>query len=248
MTHVRSRLICILLLATVAWLTAPRPAPASEPISLSAFRDGIKHWKNGQNSDGYPVYRPDQVTQIADNLLRYQRANGGWPPNFDPLRKLDDAEVQKLAAERKRLDTSFDNRASYPEVEYLAAAYAQTGDNRYRRAAERGIEFMLEAQYDNGGWPHSYPNQSTYRPHITIVDDVMTGVLGTLRKIAEGQRPFEFVEPALRAAWPSPSRAARPACSNCKSRSTASRPVGLRSTIARRWPRSWAARSNCRPW
>ncbi|HEY2894032.1 MAG TPA: pectate lyase [Pirellulales bacterium] len=175
-------------------------AQAAEPIATAAFGDGIRHWKNGHNVENYSAYEPTQVRQIADNLLLYQRANGGWPPNIDPLRVLTEEERRELAAERDRQDTSFDNRATYPEVDYLAAAYEQTKDERYRDAAARGIEFILTAQYDNGGWPHSYPpvRSKKYHAHVTIVDDVMTGVLGTLQRIASARPPYDCFDSQLR--------------------------------------------------
>jgi PelA/Pel-15E family pectate lyase len=175
-------------------------AQAGEPIATAAFADGIRHWKNGHNVEKYAAYEPAQVREIADNLLLYQRANGGWPPNIDPLRVLSEEERRELAAERDRQDTSFDNRATYPEVDYLAAAYQQTKDERYRAAAVRGIEFILAAQYGNGGWPHSYPpvRSKKYHAHVTIVDDVMTGVLGTLRRIASAGPPYDCFDSQLR--------------------------------------------------
>ena len=56
---------------------------------------------------------------------------------------------------------------------------------------------MLAAQYANGGWPHTYPSKKKYYPHITIVDDVMTGVLRTLRPIAAGTAPYTSVDASL---------------------------------------------------
>jgi PelA/Pel-15E family pectate lyase len=187
-----------LLFAPLAAALGPSSLPGAEPISLDAFRSGIKHWKDGQNTDNYSVYAPEEVREIADNVLLYQRASGGWPPNFDPLRIVSDDEKREIADERSRQDTSFDNSATYPEVEYLASAFAQTNDGRYRDAALHGIEFILAAQYGNGGWPHSYPKTGAYYPHVTIVDNVMTGVLATLRKIAAADVPFDFVEAPLR--------------------------------------------------
>lgn len=194
----RRRCAEIVLALGCAVLASPA-ARADEAISLDAFRDGINHWKNGQNSDGYAVYRPDQVREIADNLLRYQRANGGWPKDFDPLRILSEEELRDLEAKRDLLDTSFDNRATYPEVEYLALAYGHLGDARYREASLRGIEFVLQAQYENGGWPHTFPSRKGYYPRITMVDDVMVGVLTTVRHVAMGSPRFDFVPAELRA-------------------------------------------------
>jgi len=190
--------VIVVLLGLTALAAPPRSAIADEPISLDAFRDGINHWKNGHDADGYPSYRPEQTVEIADNILRYQRANGGWPPNIDPLRILSEREIRELDDSRSADDTSFDNRATYPEVVYLAEAFTRTGDERYRQAAIRGLEFILSAQYEHGGFPHSFPRKDGYRPYVTIVDDVMVGVLGTLRRASSGDRPFEWVDVKLR--------------------------------------------------
>ncbi len=115
------------------------------------------------------------------------------------MRILNDQELTKLAADHGRDDTSFDNRATYTVVEYLAEAFQRTGDTRYRDAALAGIDFILRAQYANGGWPHTYPSTKGYYPHITIVDDVMVGVLSTLAGVASGKPPFDFVDESLRA-------------------------------------------------
>jgi len=179
-------------------LFAAWPLTAAEPISIEGLGDGIRHWKNGSGTDGYPAYEPSQVHEIAENLLRYQRANGGWPKDFDPLRILDEDELKKLAADHGREDSSFDNRATYTVVGYLAAAYKQTGDIRSRDASLAGIDFILRAQYANGGWPHTYPSTKGYYPHITIVDDVMVGILSTLGRIASEKPPFDFVDEPLR--------------------------------------------------
>ena len=187
-----------LVFATIAvWSLAIDVVLGVEPISLDGFRDGAKHWKNGQNVDGYPVYRPEQAKEIAENLLLYQRANGGWPKDFDPARILSESEVRELADTRAKEDTSFDNRSTYPEVEYLAQAYKRLGDGRYREASLRGIEFILKAQYPNGGWPHSYPSRKSYYPHITMLDDVMVGVLSAGAQHGN-KAQYDFVPAELR--------------------------------------------------
>jgi PelA/Pel-15E family pectate lyase len=186
-------------LAALSCLLVVWPLNAAEPISIEGLGDGIRHWKNGSGTDGYPAYDASQVREIAENLLRYQRANGGWPKDYDPLRILNDEELKKLAADRGRDDTTFDNRATYTVVEYLAAAFEQMGDTRYRDASLAGLDFILRAQYANGGWPHTYPSTKGYYPQITIVDDVMVGVLSTLTRVARGKPPFDFVDESLRA-------------------------------------------------
>ena len=196
--HILLFIVRGVLAITVVWSLATDPARGVESISLDGFRDGIKHWKNGQNVDGYAVYRPEQIREIAENLLRYQRANGGWPKDFDPLRILTESEARELGEAHTKEDTSFDNRATYPEVEYLATAYKRLGNDRYHEASLRGIEFILKAQYANGGWPHSFPSSKGYYPRITTLDDVMVGVLSTVRRIATQADQYDFVSDGLR--------------------------------------------------
>ncbi|TWI05792.1 PelA/Pel-15E family pectate lyase [Luteimonas cucumeris] len=174
------------------------PAAAQDPPSLDGFADGIQHWQNRHGRD-YARYPPDQVGRIADNLLLYQRRDGGWIENQDPARILDDVERAAFAGQRDRNGGSFDNRNIYTQVEYLAAAFARSGDARYRDASLRGIDFILAQQLPScGGWPHTVPATQSYHPHITIADDVTAGVLGTLRRVIMDEVLFGFVGADLR--------------------------------------------------
>jgi PelA/Pel-15E family pectate lyase len=171
----------------------------SEPISLAAFSDGIKHWQDRHGKD-YARYQPGQITEIADNLLLYQRDNGGWIENRDPARILDAAEKAELVAEKAEARSSFDNRNIYSQIEYLAAAFGQTGKAAYRDAAARGLDYALAQQIAScGGWPHTVPGTSSYHGYITIADEVTSGLLRLLRKISAGADPFGYVDAATRA-------------------------------------------------
>lgn len=189
-----------LLVAGLACLLAPVAGAETIPApSLAGFEDAIRHWRN-VHGDAYPRYAPDQVALIADNILRYQRVDGGWIENQDPARILDDAEKARVDAEARRSGGSFDNRNIYTQLDYLAAAYAITGDARYRDGSLKGLQFTLAQQIPScGGWPHTVPATQSYHPHITIADDVTAGVLGTLRRIASDTRRYAFVDDALRA-------------------------------------------------
>ena len=172
---------------------------ASTTVSVDKFADGVNHYRNGSGRTDYGRYSKDQIPQIAGNILLYQRANGGWAPNWDPLRVLTDEEKTQLTADKQKTDSSFDNRATYPQIEFLAHAFNKTGNTEYRDAALRGIEFILAAQTQCGGWPHSYPRTDNYRPLITFMDDVTAGVLTTLRDAAAAREPFSFLGEDLRA-------------------------------------------------
>lgn len=182
-------LCAVLLMTATAFANAP---------STAQFRDGAHHYQDGSGATQYVQYGGEEVGKIADNILLYQRANGGWASNWDPQRVLSDEERAAVAADREKEDTTFDNRATYPQIEYLAGAFNTTGDARYRDAALRGLEFMFAAQDPSGGFPHSWPSKANYRPYITFMDDVTAGALTTLRKVAAGAEPFGFADKRLR--------------------------------------------------
>lgn len=168
------------------------------PISVDSFSDNIGHFRSRYAKDAYERYPVDDFEKIAGNILTYQRANGGWPSNWDPLRVLSPEEREEEIDRRLHSDTTFDNRTTYTHLEYLAEVFNRTGDSVYEEAAVRGMNFIICAQYANGGFPHSYPDTQGYRPHITFMDDVMIGVLETLEKASAGMAPFAFLSPSLK--------------------------------------------------
>ena len=191
----RAALLCMLLAGAGAVQTAdakPQAAP-----SLAGFEDAIHHWRN-THGDADPRYRPEQVAQIADNILLYQRRDGGWKENEDPVRILDAETRARFVEESRKTGGSFDNRNTYTQFDYLAAAYALTGDARYRDGSQRGLQFTLAQQLAScGGWPHTVPARESYHPHITFADDVTAGVLTTLRRVLDQRDRYAFVDAAL---------------------------------------------------
>ena len=72
--------------------------------------------------------------------------------NIDMARPLSDAAKQRLANRREDRAT-IDNGATYTQLRFLARAYSATQDDRVRDAFNKGLDYLLAAQYDNGGWP-----------------------------------------------------------------------------------------------
>ncbi len=195
--------LCVIFLASCALLsgsahtdTQPR---VYQPISIEGFYDAIKHWNDRTGEAGAAHYELHQIEEIAENILLYQRNNGGWPTNKHPLRVIPEQEKAAALAEKNLLDASFDNRNIYPQIEYLMRVWRQTGNPRYRDAAVRGLRYTLDKQYPNGGWAHS-PDRTDlpYYAHITFADEIMPGVLTFLREVAHGGYPFDDLDHALR--------------------------------------------------
>lgn len=148
-------------------------------------------------------YGSPESIRIADNVLLYQHENGGWPKNVEMAQVLTDGDRARireaLRTEGSELaGTTFDNGATYTQLRYLARVYEATRDQRFREGFLRGLDFILDAQYDNGGWPQYYPIREGYYEHVTFNDGLMIGVMRLLRDVGHGLAPFDFVDSARR--------------------------------------------------
>jgi PelA/Pel-15E family pectate lyase len=181
-------------------------ASGKGPLSTEPFGDSTRHWYGIADKDNIiqprknqSRYDEAQVKEIADNILLYQRGNGGWPKNYDMQALLTPEQKDSLARTKHILHTTIDNSTSYTHVEYLAGAYGLTRDKRYRAAALHGIRFLLDAQYPNGGWPQYYPiEKGKYSRYITFNDGAYIGVMKLLKKIADRDPAYAFVDGPIR--------------------------------------------------
>jgi PelA/Pel-15E family pectate lyase len=136
---------------------------------------------------------PDAI-RIADNLLLYQFPSGGWPKNIDMAEELDEPAKQQLRAINHLDSSTIDNSATYTQLRYLARVYSVTHLARFRDSFLQGFDYLLLAQYANGGWPQFFPLREGYYSHITFNDDAMIGVMSLLRDIKQGKADFSFVD------------------------------------------------------
>jgi PelA/Pel-15E family pectate lyase len=139
-------------------------------------------------------YSTEEAIRIADNLLLYQRDSGGWQKNIDMASVLSEQDKARLRKAKNKNDSTLDNSATRTQMRYLAIIYQATGIERFKDAFLKGLDYVLEAQYDNGGWPQRYPKPTGYSKHITFNDGAMIGVLNLLRKIAGKKQPYIFVD------------------------------------------------------
>ena len=143
-------------------------------------------------------YGSPEALRIADNLLLYQRAVGGWPKNIDMAVALSDQDKSKLLKEKLEPDATIDNRATYTQLAFLARVFTAQKIARHQEAFLSGLDYLLKAQYPNGGWPQFFPLRPGYYTHITYNDDAMIGVMRLLRDIARKKPNYTFVDEARR--------------------------------------------------
>lgn len=140
-------------------------------------------------------YGTSDAIRIADNVILYQNNNGGWLKNIDIAKPLSDAEVEKLKKEKLlKTGTTIDNNATHTQMRYLTRVYNQTKIDRFKIGFFKGLNYLLEAQYDNGGWPQYYPLRDGYYSRITFNDGAMIGVMNIFRDIVRGEETYQFVD------------------------------------------------------
>jgi len=174
-------------------------------IDTLPFQNSAHHWydifepRNIINPVvNQPRYRSSQITAIADNIILYQKSNGGWPKNYDMLAILTDEQKKLIRSKKNATNTTFDNSTTYSHVDCLAKVYKATGNKKYKTACLNGLNFILSAQYTNGGWPQYFPLENNYSNCVTFNDDVMTGILSVFNNIINNAPAYSFLNNAVR--------------------------------------------------
>jgi PelA/Pel-15E family pectate lyase len=182
-TLARFRIIPILIAMLFVMMNATGKAQPVEHIRWSAALQQPVRW-----------YGSEDAIRIADNLLLYQFPSGGWPKNIDMAQNLSDGAKRELRAINHLDSATIDNSATYTQLRYLAKVYRETKLDRFRAAFLRGFDYLIQAQYANGGWPQFYPLRKGYYSHITFNDDAMIGVMELLRDASRGGEDFGFLD------------------------------------------------------
>ncbi|GGA99089.1 pectate lyase [Puia dinghuensis] len=184
---------------------APQAPAAASRIDPAPFGDNAGHWYAIFNKaniinplPGRPRYDPTDVKDIADNILLLQKTNGGWPKNYDLFAILSASQKDSLLAAKNQTNTTFDNGTTYNHIAALSLAWQTLHDPRYSAAAIKGLDFILAAQYKNGGWPQYYPLESNYSRCITFNDGAYEGIMRLLKAINDHQPQYDFVDDRLR--------------------------------------------------
>ena len=146
-------------------------------------------------------YATDEAARIADQVVLYQKVNGGWEKNFDVSAMITQKERADAAAKHADVsETTIDNGATYKQVAYLAKVNTAsltkstppTGFAKHKEAFYKGLDYLLASQFENGGFPQFYPLKQGYYTHITFNDDAMIGVLQVLDDIARKTYRISF--------------------------------------------------------
>ncbi len=144
-----------------------------------------------------------EAARIADVVVSFQTPAGGWNKgtafNVAPRRP-----GERSGSEAGYAGT-IDNDATVTPLRFLGKTLSAAVPDHPRYAAWhasflRGIDYLLTAQYPNGGWPQVFPLEGGYHDAVTFNDGAIINVLSLLRDIATPRADFAFafVPAALR--------------------------------------------------
>jgi PelA/Pel-15E family pectate lyase len=171
-------------------LSAPLQAPNGGDFKLPA-------------EAGDPWYSGEEASKLADTILSYQTPSGGWSKHtgysYGPRKPGMQWTSQNKPGESAHYLATFDNRSTTEQLQFLAYVWHATKREDCKAAFVRGLDYILAAQYPNGGWPQVYPLEGGYHDHITFNDDAMTRVVKLLKEIEGGEPYYAFLTDSQRA-------------------------------------------------
>ena len=171
--------------------------------------------------------------EVADGLIAAQHPAGGWNYLHDFA---GEASVRRwydtIGKNGWRLEefhhyygnATFDDAGTSEASQFLLRLYLERRATRLRAPLERAIRFVLDSQYDNGGWPQRFPfvndapalhGRPDYTRYITFNDDVAGGnikVLLMVQQTLDDERALAWIrrgmevflatqQPAPQAGW-----------------------------------------------
>jgi PelA/Pel-15E family pectate lyase len=162
-------------------------------------------------------YGTAEASHIADVIVSFQTPAGGWSKNLDmsgePRQRGQSYTADNLSKHLSIADFdapldphwnyvgTLDNDATNTELRFLAKVSGATpgaAGEVYRASFLRGVHYLLEAQFPNGGWPQVWPLEGGYHDAITYNDNAVTESAETLTAVAGGAGDYAFVPAALR--------------------------------------------------
>lgn len=197
-----------------ASLTAELPAGSTVPAPPIALGGGLQYLPLDRDA---AWYASAEARTLADATVSFQTPAGGWSKNQD--RRLARLPGQRFSndAETMELDPAnfdapvdrfwtfvgtLDNGATTSEMRFLAKVAEQApgaeGD-AYRASITRGVTYLLNAQYPNGGWPQNWPLEGGFHDAVTFNDNAVAEAAMLLEDVVESQNGFGFVADDLRA-------------------------------------------------
>src|SRR5205085_3319342 len=101
----------LLLLHVTAYSQKGKSKDDFNTIDLQPFADAAHHWYGIADKGmvvhavpNQPRYKTTDLKEVGDNILLYQKDNGGWPKNYDIMAILTQKQKDSLIQAKKVLN------------------------------------------------------------------------------------------------------------------------------------------------
>lgn len=211
-----------------AYLQRSTAQEQADRSALAAERKGLAEIPPRPAERGYPNsmpldheaawYATPEARHVADVIVSFQTPGGGWSKNMSmagELRKpgqdyapdnisrfLGPGDFDTPRDREWNYVSTLDNNATTTEMRFLARVATATpgvAGESYRNSFIRGMHYLLNAQYPNGGWPQVWPLEGGYHDAITFNDNAVTLAAEVLTDAAKSTGDYGFVPADLRA-------------------------------------------------
>jgi PelA/Pel-15E family pectate lyase len=175
---------CFIACQLLFFATVVQAQTKSKPLTFNEIARQSDEW-----------YSTAAGQENLERILSYQTPSGGWCKGYTLTAKRANTTERDSYGEWSGTPT-IDNHATTTEINILAKATRVTKSAKYREATERGLDFLLKRQYENGGWPQRSPIDGgrDYGTHITLNDGAMLHVLEILRAIESKQADWAWLD------------------------------------------------------
>lgn len=136
-------------------------------------------------------FTTDSARRMADNILSFEAPNGGWSKHVDlSVGPRQPGQSYFSESEKWSWISTIDNSSTTEQLHFLALAEAAKHDDRYVAAFNRGVKYLLAAQYPNGCYPQVWPLEGSYHDAATFNDDATTNTASLLQEVASDRYSY----------------------------------------------------------
>ena len=115
-------------------LLAAAQTPRSAAISTVRWQEILR-----QPPDWYGS---DEAVRVADNVLAFQRDEGGWPKNIDMAKTFTAPELADIVKQKQSDDSTIDNNATWTQLTLLARVYTADRKSARLNSSHRSLSRM----------------------------------------------------------------------------------------------------------
>lgn len=165
-----------------AGLTVPTEAPHGETFEMETNGEAV-----GQFTDAAGA-------ALAANLISWQLPCGGWSKAVSYATPRPPGSAWTSQSDPHHYAGTLDNRSTTGQLLFLARRHASSPDEKIKASVERGLDYLLEAQFPNGAWPQNYPLEGRYHDSITLNDDAMLHAIEVLMEASTGGKAWAWLD------------------------------------------------------